>query len=840
MSRFHLLTIILSLFWQSVYCQPFCHAEFYDEDDGLPHSHLTQVLQDKHGFLWISTWNGLCRYDGYEFQTFKPQLGDGCHMGTDRLRDISLLPDGNILCRVDDAHFLFDTRLSRFFDLDKSGLEKASEQMYKYRQSQSLSNGKPISWKDTWGTIWSLSSDGALSYKGSDGSDVPHPLPQAISHPTFACVDSQSNLWVICSSGLCKITTGIERATRLAQENSSEVKCLFTDSQRRIWVCTKEDHAVRLYSQDDGHLIGYLSSEGTLRHSYAQFTTSIYCIHQSPDGTFWLGSKPDGLFRLHETSPNHFSVQHIDGLPSPNVYSISTDRFGRLWVATLGGGLCYSTDVSTPTPSFTRPAHYPSDGSSLGVRLIHITNDGILTAATTDGFLVSRIESDASKMTFHRHVRDPHRANSLSSSATMDIMSDSHGHIYITTESGGINIIESKDLLNPQPIFRHLNASTHDLPSDVTLSITSLPNGSKMIVGSNVVSIISKGDKSTHVLDSHFFNADYRFSDAHPQMISGDRWLFGLTDGAIITTSGHMDRSARTPNLVLTGATIQGTPGHWGAEWSDTIVLDSHQRNITLHFAAIDFDTSRQISYAFRLLTDNSDSLAWNHIGHDRSITFLDLSPGTYFLEIRSTDGDGQWKDNTRRVVLIVEPTFWQSWAGHTLLSIIFLGVISLLAFTTYYIRKIKRQQRETLEAYLSLLRDDNNSNAISGDDSQPQVPTTVANPHVNPEDDAMIKRLMTFIEDNLGNSEIRVADMASAAATSPSSLQRKLRQTMGVTPQDLLREARIKHACQLLRQSDKSISEVAYACGFSDPKYFSRCFKASTSLTPKEYKNSN
>ena len=159
MSRFHLLTIILSLFWQSVYCQPFCHAEFYDEDDGLPHSHLTQVLQDKHGFLWISTWNGLCRYDGYEFQTFKPQLGDGCHMGTDRLRDISLLPDGNILCRVDDAHFLFDTRLSRFFDLDKSRLEKASEQMYKYRQSQSLSNGKPISWKDTWGTIWSLSSD---------------------------------------------------------------------------------------------------------------------------------------------------------------------------------------------------------------------------------------------------------------------------------------------------------------------------------------------------------------------------------------------------------------------------------------------------------------------------------------------------------------------------------------------------------------------------------------------------------------------------------------------------------------------------------------------------------
>ena len=64
-----------------------------------------------------------------------------------------------------------------------------------------------------------------------------------------------------------------------------------------------------------------------------------------------------------------------------------------------------------------------------------------------------------------------------------------------------------------------------------------------------------------------------------------------------------------------------------------------------------------------------------------------------------------------------------------------------------------------------------------------------------------------------------------AAAATSRSGLQRKLKQAMGIMPQDLLREARIKHACQLLRQTDKTVAEVAYAYGFSDPKYFSRCF---------------
>ena len=60
MSRRQILTAIFCFFWHSVFCQPFCYAEFYDEDYGLPHSHLTQVLQDKHGFIWVSIWNGLC------------------------------------------------------------------------------------------------------------------------------------------------------------------------------------------------------------------------------------------------------------------------------------------------------------------------------------------------------------------------------------------------------------------------------------------------------------------------------------------------------------------------------------------------------------------------------------------------------------------------------------------------------------------------------------------------------------------------------------------------------------------------------------------------------------
>ena len=158
------------------------------------------------------------------------------------------------------------------------------------------------------------------------------------------------------------------------------------------------------------------------------------------------------------------------------------------------------------------------------------------------------------------------------------------------------------------------------------------------------------------------------------------------------------------------------------------------------------------------------------------------------------------------------------------------LLVVGGVVYTYLYIRDIKRKQHETLEAYLALLN--NAAESTSSSNEQSGVP------QMKQEDDAMMRRIMAFIEENIGNGDASVGDMAAAAATSRSGLQRKLKQTMGITPQDLLREARIKHACQLLRQTTKTVAEVAYACGFSDPKYFSRCFKQSIGMSPTEYKS--
>ena len=116
----------------------------------------------------------------------------------------------------------------------------------------------------------------------------------------------------------------------------------------------------------------------------------------------------------------------------------------------------------------------------------------------------------------------------------------------------------------------------------------------------------------------------------------------------------------------------------WGAESLDTLILQPQERNLTVRFAALDYSASERINYAFRLSTDDQ----WNYIGHDRTATLLDMEPGTYLLEIRSTNADGEWQDNIRSITVIVKPTFWEAWYGQLLILLLVIGVVAAVVFT--------------------------------------------------------------------------------------------------------------------------------------------------------------
>lgn len=139
---------------------------------------------------------------------------------------------------------------------------------------------------------------------------------------------------------------------------------------------------------------------------------------------------------------------------------------------------------------------------------------------------------------------------------------------------------------------------------------------------------------------------------------------------------------------------------------------------------------------------------------------------------------------------------------------------------------------RETLEAYLALLEDKNQVGREMVDESQEAVQIVSTE-----EDDEIMKRLMQFIDAHLSDSEVGIIEMAEAAAISRSGLNRKLKRIVGLTPAEFLREIRIKRAQQFLLSTSKGVSEIAYSCGFSDPKYFGKIFRSMTGMSPTDYR---
>lgn len=85
--------------------------------------------------------------------------------------------------------------------------------------------------------------------------------------------------------------------------------------------------------------------------------------------------------------------------------------------------------------------------------------------------------------------------------------------------------------------------------------------------------------------------------------------------------------------------------------------------------------------------------------------------------------------------------------------------------------------------------------------------------------------------------SPLSVADLAERAAVSESQLHREFSRRFGITPNQYIREVRIGVARHLLETEDLSMSEISIECGFYDQSHFSRQFKASTGLTPLQYR---
>jgi DNA-binding response OmpR family regulator/ligand-binding sensor domain-containing protein len=151
----------------------------------------------------------------------------------------------------------------------------------------------------------------------------------------------------------------------------------------------------------------------------------------------------------------------------------------------------------------------------------------------------------------------------------------------------------------------------------------------------------------------------------------------------------------------------------------------------------------------------------------------------------------------------------------------------------TYLKRRIENiiSQRHALQqAFLEQLTPEEHTAADPAD-------YQLAPPQIVDADQEMMNRLMEYLEANIGNADLRIEDLAVAVNLGRTVFYEKVKSIVGMTPIDFVRHVRMQRAEQLIAMSKDSFSQIAYAVGFTDPKYFSKCFKKETGMAPSEYR---
>lgn len=112
-----------------------------------------------------------------------------------------------------------------------------------------------------------------------------------------------------------------------------------------------------------------------------------------------------------------------------------------------------------------------------------------------------------------------------------------------------------------------------------------------------------------------------------------------------------------------------------------------------------------------------------------------------------------------------------------------------------------------------------------------------IAPPDVKGYDEALMEKIMRIINEHIDNPELNVEMLGQSIGISRVQLHRKLKEIIGMTPSDFIRNIRLKRACLLLEKPDLEVTQVAYAVGFSSQPHFSTAFKRYTGFSPTEYR---
>lgn len=336
---------------------PYYYFDQYQVFGGLLSNSVFCAAQDRYGFMWVGTGNGICRYDGFHFTTVYD--AEAC----------------KAMGGVAEAVMVDDEGLVWFSTLSGRGCyDPVSGKV----TAVDLDTDSPVSSivQDNAGNVWFCSSD-LYKYNKEKAEVTKYPSGRY----EFVCVASDPDglVWCTCSDGRLLVYDSL--VDKFTEEDVSGLKLISPASGKRL-IASTVDGKVVLFSPSDN------SSSVIFNHGHAANALDITSLLERAPGEFWIGTN-EGIHIYYEETGRIQSVRHLDGevmsLSSNDVKCLSTDRDGNVWAGTSFNGLNLWRNNENAYVFFY-PINQELAFSGMVVRALN-NSGGVLYAGTEDGGL---------------------------------------------------------------------------------------------------------------------------------------------------------------------------------------------------------------------------------------------------------------------------------------------------------------------------------------------------------------------------------------------------------------------------------------------------------------------
>ena len=484
-----LLTSIVVMigFVQDLHAQPLYDIPFerVSTTSGLSTYATYAIVQDRQGFLWVGTPDGLNRYDGYQFDVFRHDPADTTSI-SDNFININAL-------RLDFS-----------------------------------------------GNLWIGTRSGGLNHydpRTMHFTTFKHDLndPQSLSHNNVLCIyqTRSGTLWIGTEHGLNRYNPADHTFTRYLYDPynpymgySNAVLAIAEDTSGTLWIGTRRG-LLKYVATEDAFI--WYRDDPTQRHPLPH--DDIFSLYVDRAGTMWIGTWGGGLIRFNPNTGKSTQYVHDPknpvSLPDNKVMTIYEDRKGHLWIGTWDGGLGLFDPATEQFARYVNDLNDPRSLSNNKVATLFEDRTGILWVGTEAG-----LNKGAFPKAFVTYTYEKDNPKSLSHPIVSHVREDRDGTLWISTLGGGLNKVDRES--GTFTHYLHDPALPQSLSHDEVTSTWVDPTGTLWI--STLGGGINRLDPGTHIF------VQYLPDPADPHSIGRDRIYTIYGDAEGILWIGTVDR----------------------------------------------------------------------------------------------------------------------------------------------------------------------------------------------------------------------------------------------------------------------------------------------------------